>query len=462
MQAGVQLFQQGQLAAAVEAFDRATQLFPDRPEGWVNLGAGLVELGRNETAVQALLRAIRLNPDYFVAHMVLGDAWRQLGDWSKSTACYHKAVALERAPMALNKLACALRGVSRAEEAEPLYREAIEKEPAFTLARVNLATTLVEMKRFDQAKEQLDALSGSRLSSSERAEVDSARLGLSEYFRLAGALSKLGSENGLESLAAKLQETPETLLREDETVLANIERYAKSAERLPEPAAPEAVPLPAEWPLVEAMFMIPFVKSVEEYVEVRAALERGTEATGDLLESVNMKAVNLAIRAARDDLRDPVRVEAHLRHWHWLASQGVPGLLSGHFKYTQNRSYIDPARFRRAFPAMVSGTIRKFSDTIYRRAPAGLPRAALALLAVCDIHPFADGNGRIAIAWMNRELEWAGLMPAVFSRETGFRGTLNQAIWHARDNGGDLSRLYLAIADGQRQAGEFLANLGQA
>ena len=171
-----------------------------------------------------------------------------------------------------------------------------------------------------------------------------------------------------------------------------------------------------------------------------------------------MEAAIRAARATQHDLRDPIKAELHLRNWHALACREVPGFLPGHFKYTQNCVANSPT-LRRVDQGMVSGTVRHFISDVYQDLPPGLARAAVVCMAVCDLHAFADGNGRIGITWLNRELEWAGLMPALFSRDLGIKGDLGSARRKVRDNGGDLSPLYSLIAEAQRHAREFCTEL---
>jgi hypothetical protein len=49
------------------------------------------------------------------------------------------------------------------------------------------------------------------------------------------------------------------------------------------------------------------------------------------------------------------------------------------------------------------------------------------------------------ITWLNRELEWAGLAPALFSRELGVRGRLGAARREVRSNRGNLDPLVSVI-----------------
>ena len=54
-------------------------------------------------------------------------------------------------------------------------------------------------------------------------------------------------------------------------------------------------------------------------------------------------------------------------------------------------------------PEQVVGTLRE-AWRFYRTLPAGFARAAFAMFVVTEIHPFADGNGRVARLLMNAEL----------------------------------------------------------
>ena len=58
-------------------------------------------------------------------------------------------------------------------------------------------------------------------------------------------------------------------------------------------------------------------------------------------------------------------------------------------------------------PELVSGTLRE-GFTAYQTLPAGLPRAIYAMFLVAEVHPFTDGNGRVARALMNAELSRVG------------------------------------------------------
>ena len=109
MNAGAQSFQKGRFGDAANAFSRAARILPGSVESWINLGAAHLEARRFKDSVAALQKAISIDPKLMISYMILGDALRQLGLINKAVESYRTAVSLQRTPMALNKLACALR-----------------------------------------------------------------------------------------------------------------------------------------------------------------------------------------------------------------------------------------------------------------------------------------------------------------------------------------------------------------
>lgn len=85
----------------------------------------------------------------------------------------------------------------------------------------------------------------------------------------------------------------------------------------------------------------------------------------------------------------------------------------GTFKQAPNRAgdthFVDPAYVR--------GTLRKGME-LYADLGGGLARAIFLMFLIADVHPFVDGNGRIARVMMNAELVSAGqstlIIPTVY------------------------------------------------
>jgi hypothetical protein len=58
-------------------------------------------------------------------------------------------------------------------------------------------------------------------------------------------------------------------------------------------------------------------------------------------------------------------------------------------------------------PELVRGTLRE-GFVVSQTLPAGLPRAIYEMFLVAEVHPFVDGNGRVARTLMNAELSAVG------------------------------------------------------
>jgi hypothetical protein len=90
------------------------------------------------------------------------------------------------------------------------------------------------------------------------------------------------------------------------------------------------------------------------------------------------------------------------RHRRFLGAR--PEVNPGVFKEKANRAgdthFVDPG--------LVEGTLRQ-GFARYRELPPGLPRAIFMMFLVAEVHPFTDGNGRIARVQMNAELFSQGL-----------------------------------------------------
>jgi hypothetical protein len=109
-------------------------------------------------------------------------------------------------------------------------------------------------------------------------------------------------------------------------------------------------------------------------------------------------------------------VLAQLRARHADQMQERPEVGPGEFKVLANRAgnteFVAPQRVR--------GTLVQATQ-ILPSVPAGTPRALLAMFIVSEVHPFTDGNGRLARLVMNAELSAVGacriIVPTLFREE---------------------------------------------
>lgn len=102
--------------------------------------------------------------------------------------------------------------------------------------------------------------------------------------------------------------------------------------------------------------------------------------------------------------RNADELESYLRTVHRRVMGGRPKAGPGEYKERANRA--GSTLF--VLPDLVRGTLREGFSTL-ATLEAGLPRAIFAMFLVAEVHPFADGNGRVARLLMNAELSSAGL-----------------------------------------------------
>jgi hypothetical protein len=143
------------------------------------------------------------------------------------------------------------------------------------------------------------------------------------------------------------------------------------------------------------------IDQAEEIVfEGRVPAQRPADAHDiqGTFDAITDPALRSAAPASADDL-ETYTLEVHRR-----IMRGRPELGPGEYKEQSNRAGMTLF----VHPDLVRGTLRE-GFTLYRTLPAGMPRAIYAMFLLAEIHPFADGNGRVARALMNTELSAAGL-----------------------------------------------------
>lgn len=105
-----------------------------------------------------------------------------------------------------------------------------------------------------------------------------------------------------------------------------------------------------------------------------------------------------------------------LRSRHVVIFRGRPEKEPGMFKEKANRA----GNTHFVLPRMVTGTLKAGFDGL-ASLPFALGRAIYMMFVVCEVHPFNDGNGRIARIMMNAELVQAGeqriLIPTAYRED---------------------------------------------
>ena len=138
---GLVAYQVGRAETAVELIGRAVGLRADQPVFQGNLGEALRACGRAAEAETCLLEALRLDPTLADAHNSLGNVRRASGRDDDAVASFRRAIALRPTfAEAHNNLGTVLQAQGQLSAAISAYREALKQNPRYVDAWLNLGT----------------------------------------------------------------------------------------------------------------------------------------------------------------------------------------------------------------------------------------------------------------------------------------------------------------------------------
>ncbi|MBP2303546.1 O-linked N-acetylglucosamine transferase family protein [Azospirillum picis] len=152
---GLRLAQQGRMREAVPLLRGAAGLAPWIADLHLNLGIALLHDGVLPDAEDAMRRTLALACDQPAVHKNLGMLHLAGGRPAEAAKALRRALALapwtpDRGAL-LNNIGVALRPLGRLEEAAEHFRHALRAAPGLVDARKNLAMTLVDLLRTDEA-----------------------------------------------------------------------------------------------------------------------------------------------------------------------------------------------------------------------------------------------------------------------------------------------------------------------
>lgn len=440
-----QLFASAQQCAAQRDFAQAAALFRQATEvdatsfaAWCNLAAMCTESNQPEEAAAAARQAIALKPD-------LGPAWANLGDALRLTAkhadesfaAYRRAAALmPNSAEVLNKLGATLQIRGQFRDGETVLRRALQLNPGYREARINLVTTLMSLQRVEDARTVL--AEGTRLPGLPPEALAEWRSGLElldENLRLRPLLARAVEQHLPElvadttNLAGHDRPVDEPLLDTMRSALRNT-RVADHGFSVWRPELADT------WYAVEAHFSAHLGETIASIENTRSLLAATASASpaenrAGRPKELDALAYYLLCRrfpGATLDGRDAPSASRNAVPWvrflhaclTWHRRETTPG----EYKVVANSVSANPWAIRTT-PAHVTGTIATLFRECYATVAPGPLRAALVYFAIADIHPFPDGNGRLGRWLMNRELEAAGLCPVVYA------GTMKRDFHHA-------------------------------
>lgn len=143
---------------SIEAFTRALQQKESDGKAENGLGACYFSLGDRDAAKPFLLKSESVNPRMIGPRHLLGKIALDEGDYKGAIHKFNECLQLDpRDAESLFRLGLALRRNGELEASVKAFREAIANDPLQLGARLNLGQVLIQLKREDEGKIEIEA-----------------------------------------------------------------------------------------------------------------------------------------------------------------------------------------------------------------------------------------------------------------------------------------------------------------
>ena len=235
----------------------------------------------------------------------------------------------------------------------------------------------------------------------------------------------------------------------DERRVAMFDRAARQVAQIDSSSVPEWLPPPehpGELPFYESYFSN-YIEGTEFTIdEARRIVDSqqppaARPADGhDILGTYRCVSDPVGRSATSDD---PDELVGYLTDRHRTILAGRPDQRPGQWKAEANRV----GAYDFVAPDLVEGTLRK-GLAFVNGIPPGIGRALYVMFVVCEVHPFSDGNGRVARVMMNAELSAADASRIVIP--SVYRDEYAAGLRRASLNDGDLEGLIRVMAHAWR------------
>jgi hypothetical protein len=143
------------------------------------------------------------------------------------------------------------------------------------------------------------------------------------------------------------------------------------------------------------------IEEAEQIVFDRRIPERRPKDAHDILGTYQIESDPNLMKQCPASFEE---FEAIIKSRHYTLMKERPEVLPGEYKEEPNRA--GDTHF--VHPEYVVGTLSKGFEK-YQALPVGIARAIYIMFMIAEVHPFTDGNGRIARILMNAELYSQGL-----------------------------------------------------
>lgn len=141
---------------AKQAYDKCLELNPEDSDALNNRGVVLARLGLLDQAIADLTQATRLNPADALAWSNLALAYHDLGEHQLAITNYEQAIQLGRNAQTLFQLGNIYAELKDYTQAEAWYSQALDLDPQNAHVFFNRARARIELKKHEQASEDLE------------------------------------------------------------------------------------------------------------------------------------------------------------------------------------------------------------------------------------------------------------------------------------------------------------------
>lgn len=180
---GIQSYTSGDPEQGIEELTQAIDVGADDyelEELYAILGNAYTELSLPdyEEAISAYEKSLEINPDYYIAWVSLGVAYRNLDDYEQAQFHYDKALEIEPEYAELHSSLGTLAILQdQPEKAIESFEKAIEIDSQLDIAYGNLALALAMVGRFDDADDALQkaAVRGYKQTDEIQRRIDNLR-----------------------------------------------------------------------------------------------------------------------------------------------------------------------------------------------------------------------------------------------------------------------------------------------
>jgi Flp pilus assembly protein TadD len=151
---GIVQIQDGNLDGALHSFEKVIELEPENAGALLNMGNYYAGKGMHEDAAEYFRKAVAVMPGFADAWYNLGNTLLAIGKMAEAGEAFEKAIKYRREfPSALKNLGFVYERQNRFDDAERCYTNAIELNKADPALRINLGGIHLLQNRTDDARE---------------------------------------------------------------------------------------------------------------------------------------------------------------------------------------------------------------------------------------------------------------------------------------------------------------------